>query len=47
MVVLWTGAAEDGRGPTEERSCVVDGASDRQGRTGEGREVGERPDPSI
>jgi hypothetical protein len=28
----WTGAAEDGRAPTEERSRVRDGASDRGGR---------------
>jgi len=29
-----TGAAEDGRAPTEERSCVMEGASDRRGRPG-------------
>src|ERR1051325_12047420 len=29
----WTGAAEDGRAPTEERSWVRDGASDRRGRS--------------
>jgi len=27
-----TGAAEDGRAPTEELSCVRDGTSDRRGR---------------